>query len=100
MLNTLTKLVDTKYDSLELIKNSLFIATITGSVAIEASILGKKSLAFGKPWYMGCPNTFIWDGDITYNQLIHSPLEPISNVFDFLKNLKVYKNTENTMNFS
>jgi len=82
------KFVDTKYNSLELIKNSLFIATITGSVAIEASILGKKSLAFGKPWYMGCPNTFIWDGDITYNQLIHSPLEPISNVFDFLKNLK------------
>ena len=73
------KFVETKYNSLELIKNSLFIATITGSVAIEASILGKKSLAFGKPWYMGCPNTFIWDADITYNQLIHSPLEPISS---------------------
>ena len=49
------KLIDVKHDSLDLIKRSLFTVTITGSVAIEASILGKKSLVFGKPWYKGCP---------------------------------------------
>ena len=65
------KLIDVKHDSLDLIKRSLFTVTITGSVAIEASILGKKSLVFGKPWYKGCPNTFIWNENLDFKTFIN-----------------------------
>lgn len=54
------ELVDTHMDSFKLIRNSIGVATITGSVALEAAILGKKSIVFGQAWYTGCPNTFLW----------------------------------------
>jgi hypothetical protein len=40
-----------KVDSFELIDKSLFIATITGTTAIEASFRLKGSIVFGSPWF-------------------------------------------------
>ena len=43
-------------DNIELIKNAELTATITGTVALEASILGRKAITFGSTWFPGCPN--------------------------------------------
>ena len=82
------KLIDVKHDSLDLIKRSLFTVTITGSVAIEASILGKKSLVFGKPWYKGCPNTFIWNENLDFKTFINKKQYGQSKILDFFIDLK------------
>ena len=79
--------IDKNHDSLDLIKKSLFVATVTGSVALEASVLGKKSIAFGKPWYKGCPNTFIWDKSLSYKDFINSPLKSNVEFLNFFKTL-------------
>ena len=50
-------IVPIETNSLELIANATAIATITGTVAIEAALLGKSSIVFGSPWYKGLPNT-------------------------------------------
>ena len=55
------KIVDIDTNSIELTKNALFIATITGTAALEASILGKKALTFGSTWFPNCPNVISWN---------------------------------------
>jgi len=82
------KLIDVKHESLELIKRSLLTVTITGSVALEASILGKKSLVFGQPWYKGCPNTFIWNENLNFNNIINKEQCDDSKILDFFITLK------------
>jgi len=49
--------VDTSYDAFELIDNSLFVATITGTVGVESAARGKPVLVFGDPWYKGMPGS-------------------------------------------
>lgn len=49
-------LVDTKIKSSELINRSLFVATQTGSAALEAALMHKKSLVFGAAWFLDIPN--------------------------------------------
>ena len=39
----------------DLILRSEFVATVTGSAAIEAALLGRRSLIFGSTWFSGCP---------------------------------------------
>ena len=40
-----------------LIEGSTFVASLTGSAALEAAILGRRALTFGTCWYEGAPNT-------------------------------------------
>lgn len=54
-------LVDTEMESIYLQRNCEFVATITGSVAIESAIMGKPAVIFGNAWFKGCPNVFFWD---------------------------------------
>jgi hypothetical protein len=49
--------VDTAHDAFELIDNSLFVATITGTVGVESVARGKPVLVFGNPWYKGMPGS-------------------------------------------
>jgi hypothetical protein len=49
------RLVSSSTNSHLLISKSQFVATISGTVGLEAVLLGKKSLVFGNPWYLGCP---------------------------------------------
>ena len=62
------KFVGFEENSLELIKHSIFVSTISGSVALEASVIGKKSLIFGDIWFKGCPNVFSWSNNLTYDE--------------------------------
>lgn len=82
------KIIDPNYNSKKLIKNSLLTVTITGSVAIEASILGKKALTFGNPWYNGCPNIFMWNEELKFTDIIDSDQLDSSMIIDFFINLK------------
>lgn len=44
-------LVDENFDSHTLIKNSQFVATVSGTAAYEAALLGKPSITFGKCFF-------------------------------------------------
>lgn len=44
-------LVDEHFDSHTLIKNSQFVATVSGTAAYEAALLGKPSITFGKCFF-------------------------------------------------
>lgn len=54
---------------------SNWIATITGTVAIERSLLGLKTIVAGEPWYKGLPGT-ISINEITLDQLNEIPPKP------------------------
>jgi hypothetical protein len=81
------KIIALDVDSHSLIKGSIFVATITGTVAVEAAILGKNTIVFGEPWYKGMPNTFQWSANIEYDNFIKKiPYKP-EYVRSFLHNL-------------
>ncbi len=83
-----TKIVSTEVDTIDLIKNSNLVATISGTVAIEASILGKHSIVFGNSWYAGCPNIFSFSDNISYENIISQKIVSPKKITDFFLNLK------------
>ena len=44
-------------DPFELIENSKFVVTCTGTIGWEAAVRGKQALHFGRAWYEGMPGT-------------------------------------------
>lgn len=52
------RLVSSNCNSLDIIKASIGVATITGTAGLEAVSLGKPALIFGDAWYLGLPNTY------------------------------------------
>lgn len=66
-----TFLVRNDYNTIDLIKRSKFVATITGTVAIEAAILGIPALTFGSVWYKGCPNIIPFKDGLSYKEVIN-----------------------------
>ena len=64
----------------ELIDNSDFVATVTGTVGWEAIRKGKNVLVFGMPWYRNLPGAIQFRQGITYGMILdykneHSKLE-------------------------
>lgn len=45
------------YDPEILEKMNITVVTIRGSIALERSILGYKTIIFGNPWFKGLPGT-------------------------------------------
>lgn len=70
--------------SLELTLKSVMVATITGTLALEAAILGKKALVFGDAWYEGMPNVTTWHDALTYDDIASNPLRESEEVKQFL----------------
>ena len=64
--------------------NSKFVATISGTVALEAAVLGKKALIFGSTWFSGCPNTINWYKEINYKNIFDSPIKNSDEIISFL----------------
>lgn len=62
-----------------LIKNSIFLATQTGTAALEAALLGKKSLIFGTPWFLDTPNLYIYNS-ISFDDLMNEKAHSKENV--------------------
>ena len=82
------KLVDTNIHSTNLIKDSIFVATITGTVAMEASILQKKTIVFGSTQFPNLPNVFKWNDDLKYDEFIREPTIGLEEIKKCLINLK------------
>ena len=77
-------LVGDDTDSLELIRKSVFVSSISGTVGFEAAIMGKPSLIFGDAWYAGCPNILKWDHTISYNAIADYVCQPPEAITEFL----------------
>nr|WP_317200245.1 hypothetical protein [uncultured Psychrobacter sp.] len=75
--------VNIDFPSTDLINKSIFIATQTGSAALEASILGNKSLIFGNPWFTGVPNIYTYDS-ISYDSLIEKKIDPKEKIKEYI----------------
>jgi len=71
-------------NSLKLIKNSIFVSTITGSVAFESAIMGKQSLIFGDTWFNGCPNVILWSSNLSFDDMIDKEVSSPDEIIDFL----------------
>ena len=52
------QLISTDINSFDLIDNAKAIATVTGTVGLEAVIRGKPVLSFGYAWYVSCHGVF------------------------------------------
>lgn len=52
------KLVPLEIPSFDLIDNSQAVATVTGTVGLEAILRGKPVMAFGYAWYRNCEGVF------------------------------------------
>lgn len=81
------KLISTYENTIRLILGSEFVATLTGTVAIEASILGKKTLYYGNPWYRGLPNTFDISSSPTYEDLLTRKISDVTKIEIFFEQL-------------
>lgn len=57
--------------SFEMIRNSLCVATITGTAGWEAALLEKGVIVFGLAWYNQLPNIIPWSGPQSVQQAIN-----------------------------
>ena len=73
--------------SLELIKRSVFTASITGTASLESAISGKKAVIFGQTWFSGCPNVWQFDDLKDYASFVKEDTKPLDAVKDFFKDL-------------
>lgn len=78
------RLISIHEDSIKLIKYAQLSATITGTVAMEAAIMGKKCLTFGDTWYKDCPNTIGWSDELSYQDILDSHVGDSQSILDFL----------------
>ena len=78
------RLIDLDTDSYKLIKNSKFVSTITGTVALETALMGNKALIFGDAWYGGCPNIISWEESISYQEIINKETKNYKEIEKFL----------------
>lgn len=87
------KLVDQSVSSMNLIRNSRFVSTITGSLGNEAAINGKKALIFGDAWYRDMPNVIRWREGLTHNDILSRPVhtheEVLQQLVDQLENEQI-----------
>jgi hypothetical protein len=65
------ELVSEDYDTYALLKNCIFLATITGTAGWEAISGGKKVLVFGEAWYKSLPGVFTYHKDINLDEIIN-----------------------------
>ena len=63
-------LINYNIDSRLLIKNSICVATITGSSGWEALKIGKPTITFGYPWYSPCKSNLKFLSSLKKNNLI------------------------------
>lgn len=64
------RVVSPDFDTYSLIKNCIFVATITGTAGWEAISGGKNVLVFGNPWYKCLPGSFSYGEDFKLEDLL------------------------------
>jgi len=63
-------LVGKKYNTYDLIKNSQFVSTISGTAGWEAITGGKNVLVFGLAWYRRLPGVFEYTRNISLDEIL------------------------------
>ena len=90
------KLLPLSTDTFNIIDHSQLVATITGTVGLEAAIRGKPSVYFGNPFYKGLPLSFSYQSLIERGWSFEDIIEESSKVSegDFLDYFKfIIKNS-------
>ena len=80
------KYIANNTDTLQLILNSKFVATISGTAGVEAIINSKPVINFGRSWYKSLPGVFDFSFDLDLEKLIHVKIDQdaIQRSFDEL----------------
>lgn len=68
----------------DLINNAELVATISGSVALEAALLKKQSIIFGDSWFNNCPNVTTWHENLNYETFSNNNIYGKKDILDFL----------------
>ena len=77
------KLIDPYENSIKILSHAMFVATVNGTVAIEAALIKKKALVFGYNWFHGCPNIISWDSNIKYQEFLNIKTSNANEILDF-----------------
>jgi hypothetical protein len=64
------RLLGRQENSVDLMRNSVGVATITGTAGWEALFVGKPVLVFGSAWYREFPGVLEWDLHPTFDEFI------------------------------
>lgn len=89
--------VPTITNTVDLITNSQFVSTISGSVGWEAISGGKNVLVFGNTWYLSLPGVFKFSNELTIKEIlnykiVHKELEmQLGILYSKMGNGIVYK---------
>ena len=70
-----TKLVPNETSTYELIANSKFVATITGTAGWEALTGGRNVLTFGQAWYKRFPGAFVYSPDFKIDDILNYKID-------------------------
>jgi len=70
--NPNVQFISIDFDNDQLVKKSLFVATITGTLALESALLGKRSLVFGDAWFKNCEGVEQISSKSQLNQFIET----------------------------
>ena len=89
------ELIDYKYDSRQLIENSICVSTITGSVGFEALKMNKPIITFGYPWYSYCKSNFHFNNNTKQEDIqeflkLKTQNVIAKDVYDFLLLIQPY----------
>jgi hypothetical protein len=87
-------------DSFNLIRGSVFVATITGTLALEAAILGKKGLIFGDSWFTDTPNVICWRDGLKYEDFFKEDIKSSDEILKFLLDQKALTTVPGCQNIS
>lgn len=78
------QLVPLDVPSQQLIEQSLFVSCITGTAALEAALIGKKSLIFGSPWFFNLPGIYSFSEMATYDAFVRQRNGSLDQVLEAL----------------
>lgn len=65
------KVISPEFDTYSLIRNSIFVATVTGTAGWEAISGGKNALVFGNAWYKSLPGVFSYNEDFKLEDILN-----------------------------
>ncbi|MDC0966625.1 hypothetical protein OAS46_03050 [Alphaproteobacteria bacterium] len=94
------QLVAANTNSLDLINNSVFVSTITGTAALEGAIMGKHALIFGDAWFHGCPNVILWYEGILLDDILGGRVSTHDQIIEFLLRERVLYTVPGCINHS
>jgi hypothetical protein len=69
----------------ELVAGAEFVFTMTGTIAIEAALLGRPVAYFGSPWWEGLPGTIKVEPGTTFEEIMSLPTSNETQIREFLK---------------